>query len=416
MKEGFAALVALDWADERHIGYVQARGKDEWERFVLKQTPEAIKQWVGELRQRFKGEKIALVVEQRRGALIYALQKYEIFVIFPLNTTAAKNYRKALRASGAKDDVSDAEIQLTFLRNHIQIMRRLDPDTARTRQLRLLVEHRRKLVNRATALGNQLTAELKEYFPLALQCVSKIRSRMACEFLRSWPSLERLKKANEEEVRTFYFQRNCRSKNLIETRISAIRNAVPLVEEKPILQAYELMTLTAVRQIKAVLFCIKAVDKEIEKIFNSHPDAALFKSFPAAAAAMAPRLAVATGEDRTRFESAAALANFSGISPVSIESGKSKTIAFRLAAPKFQRQTFHEYAAMSLRQSLWANAVYQLQRQRGKSHHAALRVVAYKWIRIIYRCWINRQQYDERKYLEVLKKKNPDFYQKLKIA
>jgi hypothetical protein len=56
--------------------------------------------------------------------------------------------------------------------------------------------------------------------------------------------------------------------------------------------------------------------------------------------------------------------------------------------------------------SFWAKAYYESQRANGKSHAKAVRALAYKWIRIIWRCWQSRTAYDEVKYLESLRKRN----------
>ncbi len=69
------------------------------------------------------------------------------------------------------------------------------------------------------------------------------------------------------------------------------------------------------------------------------------------------------------------------------------------------RQSFVEYAGESIRHSFWARAYYSSQRAKGKSHQAAVRALAFKWIRIIYRCWQTRVPYSEVKYLESLRKK-----------
>ena len=84
-----------------------------------------------------------------------------------------------------------------------------------------------------------------------------------------------------------------------------------------------------------------------------------------------------------------------GIAPVTERSGKSLWVHHRLACPKFVKQTFHEFADQSIRFSRWARAYYDQQRARGNDHHAALRALAYKWIRILFRCWKERQPYDE---------------------
>ena len=96
---------------------------------------------------------------------------------------------------------------------------------------------------------------------------------------------------------------------------------------------------------------------------------------------------------------------FSGIAPVIERSGKQFRIRWRYFCPKFFRQTFHELAAQSIQDSFWAGAYYSMQRAKGKDHRAAVRALAFKWIRIIWRCWQTRTPYNEVIYLESLRKK-----------
>ncbi len=53
----------------------------------------------------------------------------------------------------------------------------------------------------------------------------------------------------------------------------------------------------------------------------------------------------------------------------------------------------------------WAEAFYRQQRAKGAGHRTAMRALAYKWIRIMYRCWKDRTEYDEAKYLKALAKR-----------
>jgi len=147
---------------------------------------------------------------------------------------------------------------------------------------------------------------------------------------------------------------------------------------------------------------------EIKARFQVHPDMAIFDSFPGAGAALAPRLLAAMGSDRSRFESASEVQQYSGIAPVTDRSGKHMWIHRRFACPKFTRQTFHEFAGQSIRWSSWARGHYDMQRDRGKGHHAAIRSLAYKWIRIIYRCWKDRVMYNEEIHIQSLRKKGSE--------
>jgi transposase len=94
--------------------------------------------------------------------------------------------------------------------------------------------------------------------------------------------------------------------------------------------------------------------------------------------------------------------SYSGIAPVTRRSGKSTSVRRRWACPKFLRQTFHEFARCSISQSVWASAYYRMQRARGKKHHAAVRALAFKWIRIIHASWKSRTLYNEAVYMQKL--------------
>jgi transposase len=123
---------------------------------------------------------------------------------------------------------------------------------------------------------------------------------------------------------------------------------------------------------------IRHFDKAISQTAESHPDYVIFASFPGAGPAMAPRLLAAFGSQRERYSSASQLQSFSGIAPVSESSGKQRWIHFRWSCPKFLRQTFHEYAALSIQFCHWAREFYDLQKTRGKTHHAAVRSLAFQ--------------------------------------
>ncbi|MCK5194040.1 MAG: transposase, partial [Desulfobulbaceae bacterium] len=138
----------------------------------------------------------------------------------------------------------------------------------------------------------------------------------------------------------------------------------------------------------------------------NHEDKSIFDSFPGSGEALGPRLLCAWGTDRERYDSADSMQQYSGIAPVTKASGQSKMVIRRLACPKFLLQTFHEFANSSRRLSIWAQAYYEMLRERGKSHHTAIRSLAFKWIRIMYCCWQNRIPYDEIKYIQALKRTN----------
>jgi hypothetical protein len=98
---------------------------------------------------------------------------------------------------------------------------------------------------------------------------------------------------------------------------------------------------------------------------------------------------------------------------VTERSGKKSWVHWRLQCPKFLRQTFVEWAAESIRHACWAQVYYQQQRDKGKAHQAAVRALAFKWIRILYRCWQERTPYDASIYLQALKRRSAPLLQNL---
>lgn len=403
----YAALIGLDWADQAHAYCLGAVGTDAVETGVISSAPEAVAAWINTLRKRFQGRPIALCLEQSKGAVLHQLMSVECIDLYPINPQAFAYFRKSFAVSGAKDDPTDAQLIWEYLLKHRDRLRVWKPEDVDTRMLALLVEDRRKMLDRRTKLSNQLTAVLKGYFPQALALIgTKVTSPMACDFLQRWTSLAEIKKGRNQTIRTFYTQHQVRKSELIDARLTLIRNSVPLVEDAAIVETSALKVRSLTRQIACLNEDLDEYEQYIAALFEAHPESDLFETLPGAGAALAPRLLVALGTDRTRFNSADEVATFSGVAPVTERSGQHTWVHWRLACSKFLRQSFHEFATMSRRQSAWANAYYETQRARGKSHHAALRALAFKWIRIIYRCWKQREKYDEAKYIAALERRN----------
>ena len=125
---------------------------------------------------------------------------------------------------------------------------------------------------------------------------------------------------------------------------------------------------------------------------------------PGAEAVFAPRLLVAFGEQRHRDTSADELQKYAGIAPVMERRGNNTGVHWRLQCPTFLRQTCVEWAAASTQHALWARSGYQQQRDKGASHEAAVRALAFTGIRILFRCWQHRTPYDASVHLNTLQR------------
>lgn len=401
----FTAFVGLDWADSKHDVCVQAAACEvrEFDRFPHQVA--AIDEWAHSIHQRFGG-KIAVALELSKGPIVYALQKYDFFVLFPINPSMLAKYRQAFKPSRAKDDPTDAELALDLLLRHRERFQPLKPQSVPMRKLCMLVEQRRRLVGDKTRYTNRLGNALKQYYPQALQWFEQRDTVVFCDFLTRWPTLIQVKRARKATLTTFFKVHNVRFERVIEARLCAIKSATPLTRDMAVIRAYQLQAEALIEQLRVTLKAIARFDAEIASTAAKLPDyALLFKPLPGAGPALAPRLLAGFGEDRQRYASAEEIQQYTGVAPVTERSGNKTWVHWRWQCPTFLRQSIIEWAGQTINKSFWAGAYYRQQRDKGASHQTAVRALAFKWLRILYRCWQSRTPYDESKYLEALRRR-----------
>lgn len=402
----FVAYVGIDWADRKHDICLYDVASGEHHNSVIGAQPQAIADWVISLQKRYGSSPIAICLEQKRGPLIYALCQYENLVLFPINPRTVSNYRRAFQPSRAKSDPVDAKILIELLLKHRDKILPWQPASPQLRALRQWTESRRMLVGEKVRLTNRITSALKNFYPQVLDWFEDKDTQVFCEFLSHYPALKAAQTATADELTQFFTSHKVVRRSAITRRIAQIHTSgPPLTIDAAIVEPMQWLVQTLVLQLKALLLRLEELNLKIDALFHSLADAEFFDALPGAGPHLAPRLLVAFGDDRSRFTSAQALLSYIGIAPVKEESGKKRWTHWRWSCPKFLRQTFVEWTDQSRRHCEWANAFYQQQRQAGKSHPKAIRALAYKWGRILWRCWQNQTPYDEQRYLDALKRK-----------
>ncbi len=406
----YAAFIAIDWADQQHVFSLKAADQTKKETGTLEQKPEIIGLWVAKLQERFGGRPVAVALEQSRGALIHALLAYDFIVLYPIHPTTVAKFREAFRFSGAKSDPLDTDQILEILTKHLDLLKPINPDTPETRLLGRLVQDRRKAVDLRTSHIQACLAGLKEYFPQAIELVNgNLSSRLACDFLMKWPTFEAFQQAKPSTLKRFYYGHNIRSPEVIQKVLNLATTAKALTTDPAIVESGSRLSQMYAQLIQTLNPVIEDYDQRIKKVFHDHPEAPLFSKLPGAGPALAPRLLAAFGTDRSRYETAGNVQTFSGISPVTRSSGKTRFVYFRHACPKFLRQTFHEFARLSLPKCQWARNYVEYYTGKGKKYHTIIRALAFKWIRILFGCWKHRKPYDDDQYMQILKKRGSRF-------
>ncbi|NJK52689.1 MAG: IS110 family transposase [Leptolyngbyaceae cyanobacterium SU_3_3] len=407
--QNYVAYIGIDWADRKHDIAFYDCASNTWQEYIIKTRPQDILDWVNQLRAHYGDGKIAVAMEQKRGPLLYALCQYDNLVLFPINPRTVANYRKAFQPSRAKSDPVDARLLVELMQKHSEKLVCWVPGCPQTRALRQWVESRRMLVGEKVRLTNRITASLKSYFPQVLDWFEDKDTLVFCSFMEQFPSVVDAQAATPEQLTQFFRSHQAGRKSAIVRRIQQIQEAgPPLTRDEAIVVPAQALTCALIALLKVVLTQLNDFNAKIVTLFESIPDAELFSSLPGAGPHLAPRLLVAFGAERDRFASAQAFMSYVGIAPVKEESGKKRWVHWRWSCPIFLRQTFVEWVNQSRRLSPWAQAFYLQQKQAGKTHQKAIRSLAYKWGRILWRCWQDNTPYDEQKYLAALaRKKSP---------
>lgn len=402
----YAALVALDWGDTTHSFAWQKTGDTELRRGSLRATPEALHDWLEQLREACDDRPVALAIEAGRNGLLHALFEHKWLTVYPIHPATSARFRLAFAPSGAKDDGPDAEVILALLRQHRDRLTPFMPDTPATRELAALVEQRRGAVDQRTALVNQLIALLKRVFPQALTLIGDdAAAPLALAFLRRFPSLAIAQKARPTSLRDFYRRHNVRSAERIEERVTLVAKSRPLTRDEAILRPAALELTRLLDLIEVLARHVATHDAAIAQAFAAHPKAQIFAALPGAGPVLAPRLLTLFGERLERYPDAASLQKYAGVAPVRERSQGRLWVHWRWAAPKFLRQSLVEWAGQTVPRSVWAKEYYARQKAAGKGHHAILRALAFKWVRVLWRCWKDNVPYDETRYLATLRKR-----------
>jgi transposase len=402
----YAFSVGIDWADQNHAIYQRRWVDGQGQQFKISSDPASVRAWLSELKAQLgPQERVVVGFEQSRNSLFELLRAESHWLeLYPLNPLTVSRYRQALFTSGAKDDPVDGQLIEELIYHHRDRFRAYEPLSPEVRQLDLLCQQRRKAVDAATSCSNELTSALKIFYPVALDLHDELDSPLSLHFLKRWPTLQQLKKAKAKTLRSFYYQHHSRSQRLIEERLEKIATAQPVTEDLALIEPMVLSLQRLIAQLLSLQRSIASFDQAIQELFARHPAHPLFESLPGAGEQLAPRLLAAFGCQPQA--DGLEMQKKSGVAPVLDRSGKSSAVRRRYCRSIFLHQTFFEFAACSIPHCSWAKAFYSQAKARGKTHHVAVRALAFKWIRIIAALWRQQIPYDENRYLQALKNRH----------
>lgn len=393
--------MGVDWGDRNHAVWVSDDRGAKVAARTVPQTVEGLQGWGQWLQaQRAAGHELGAAIEKPDGRLIDFLLDQGV-VVYPLNPKAVDRARDRFRMSQAKSDAFDARVLAEFLRTDHAHLQPLQPSSEAAQELKLLTRDYQRMVRQQTRLLNQLTATLKEYYPRALELWEDLATPAAQRFLTRYPTPTELAKGSRRQ-----WDRFARDQHLTATRAQelwAVLQAPQLPVPAHVGRAKSRLMHAVLTQLPAVSQAVRAYRSTIEDFFAALPGADWARSLPCSGSGiLVPALYAELGDAPARWQSFRHLQAQAGTVPVTVSSGKSQQVRFRLACQSPLRYAITWLAFGSLRQSVWARAYYRQQRARGHSHHRALRALGAKWLKIIFVMGKQRQPYDEARHLASL--------------
>jgi len=380
----------FDWAKDHHQVVIvdrQARIVAEFE------FDHSLEGWAKWREQVGNYSALAVAIETNQGAAVEQLLQSGV-TIYPINPKSAKAYRQRKVATGNKTDRLDAWSLAEALRVDGHAWRPLQPLDPIIQELRLLCRDELHLIGQRTELVNQLQQALGEYYPAALEAFDDWTLAGSWKFVERFPTPQVLAKAGPRKWEAFLHCHKLYRPQTHQRRLECFTKALEFSSSPAVARAKSLLALSLVKLLWVLEKQLQEYRKQIEKLFESHPDHHLFGSLPGAGAKLAPRLLSELGDDRSIFPDVDSLRCYAGTAPVSYQSGQVHKVYLRRQCNKFLRCAIHLWADLSRRWCQWAQVYYRHLRQRGKSHAEALRCLGHRWLKIIWKMWQTSTPYD----------------------
>ncbi len=386
-------FTGIDWASETHaVCVLDAAGKIVAE-FTIEHSADGIATLIRRLARYGAPGDLPVAIERPDGRLVDLLLEAGHPVV-PVKPNAIKTWRDGEVLSGAKSDAGDAAVIAEYLRLRAHKLTVVAPYSDDTRALRTVVRTRGDLVEMRVAATNQLSALLEAHWPGARAIFADVESPISLEFLTRYPTPAAAAHLGEKRMAAFLVKHGYCGRRTAAQLLARLRAAPAGTSREALTEALRDAVLAAAGVLQALNASVKTLDRSVAAHLGEHPDGAIFTSLPRSGQINAAQVLAEWGDCREAYAAPDSVAALAGVTPVTKESGKHRSVSFRWACNKRFRAAVTTFADNSRHASPWAAKIYDDARAAGKDHPHATRVLARAWIRVIYRCWIDGVPYD----------------------
>jgi transposase len=386
-------FTGIDWAAENHaVCVMNAAGKIAAQ-FTIAHTADGIALLIRRLARFGDPAGMQVAIERPNGRLVDLLLEAGHPVV-PVKPNAIKAWRDGEVLSGAKSDAGDAAVIAEYLRLRQHKLTVAVPYSGQTRALRTVVRTRGDLVQTRVATANQLTALLEDCWPGAAVIFADIASPIGLAFLARYPTPESARHLGGKRIAAFCASHHYTGRRTAAELLECLRSAPAGTTDQAITVGLADAVLALAAVLTALSAAIKNLNESATARLGEHPDGAIFTSLPRSGQISAAQMLAEWGDCRQACEHPDSVAALAGVTPVTKESGKYRSVQFRWACNKRFRQAVTAFADNSRHASPWAAQIYAAAIAGGKDHPHAIRILARAWIRVIYRCWLDGVPYD----------------------
>ena len=389
-------FVGIDWAEVHHDVTVLDAAGTLLGRLRIADTLEGLRRLHALVADHENDPaQVVVGIETATGLLPRALLAagYQLYAI---NPKSASEYRGRHALSGAKSDAGDSKMLADLVRTDRHNHRRYLGDSELAEAVRVLARSHKELIWQRQRQLNQLRSALRLYYPAILVAFDELGAADALALLHRAPTPSQGRELSLAKIRSVLVAAGRRKQ--VDERAQRIQHALRSPQlEVPVRVAYAhgQAVRALVRVIKVADEQIAALEAELIESFETHPDAEIIRSLPGLGAILGARVLAEFGDEPTRFADAKARKNYAGTSPITKASGTKRLVLARCVRNSWLADACDRWAFSSLSNSQGARAYYDALRARGHSHHAALRVVANRWVGIFHGCLHHRQRYVE---------------------
>ena len=386
-------FTGIDWAAETHaVCVMDAAGKIVTE-FTIEHSADGIATLIRRLARYGDPGDMPVAIERPDGRLVDLLLEAGHPVV-PVKPNAIKAWRDGEVLSGAKSDAGDAAVIAEYLRLRAHRLTVAAPYSDETRALRAVVRARGNLVEMRVAATNQLSALLDAHWPGARAIFADVESPISLEFLTRYPTPAAAAHLGEKRMAAFLVKHGYCGRRTAAELLARLRAAPAGTSRESLTEALRDAVLAAAGVLQALNASVKNLDRSVAAHLGEHPDGKIFTSLPRSGQVNAAQVLAEWGDCREAYAAPDSVAALAGVTPVTNQSGKHRSVHFRWACNKRFRAAITTFADNSRHASPWAAKIYDDARASGKDHPHSTRILARAWIRVIYRCWLDGIPYD----------------------